>query len=213
MTYDEIVFEALAYHRNFGVRLGDIRGYAFAREAEKHTAKDDRAALRRLEEAGKVVQVGERWFLTPEGSRQVKGTAMDAQWQPEDAWILSALLSIRNPQGQGSRLEHIIAVADFINHGIPTLAEMHGALNRLDAGRLLKVGKGAFFTTEKSRGLWTKVQATCKRNVMAQLDGLLRILKCPCCGVRLKSVRWRIPLDQATLDDAYAKYHKPIPGK
>jgi hypothetical protein len=213
MTYDEIVFEALAYHRNFGVRLGDIRGYAVAREAEKHTAKDDRAALRRLQEAGKVVQVGERWFLTPEGFKQVKGTARDAQWQLEDAWILSALLSIRNPQGQGSRLEHIIAVADYINHGIPTLEEMHGSLNRLDAGRLLKVGKGTFFTTEKSRGLWTKVQATCKRTVMAQLDGLLRILKCPCCGVRLKSVRWRIPLDQATWDDAYAKYHKPIAGK
>jgi hypothetical protein len=98
MTYDEIVFEALAYQRNFGVRLGDIRAYAFSREAEKHTAKDDRAALRRLEEAGKVVQVGERWFLTPEGFKQVKGTARDglkpwdAEWQSEDAWILSALL-------------------------------------------------------------------------------------------------------------------------
>ena len=46
MTYDEIVFEALAYHRNFGVCLGEIRGYASSREAERHTAKDDRAALR-----------------------------------------------------------------------------------------------------------------------------------------------------------------------
>jgi hypothetical protein len=213
MTHDEIVFKALAHHRNFGVRLGDIRGYALPREEEKHTATDDRAALRRLEETGKVVLVGERWFLTRDGFKQVKGTAIDAQWQSEDAWILSALLSIRNPQGQGSRLEQIIAVADYINHSIPTLAEMHGALNRLDAGRLLKVGKGTYYTTERSREIWTKVQSTCKRTVMAQQDGLLRILKCPCCGVRLKSVWWRIPLDQATLDDAYAKYLKTIPGK
>ena len=75
MTYDAIVFEAPAYHRNFGVRLGDIRGYASSREAETHTAKDDRAALRRLEDAGEVVQDGERWFLTPEGFKQDKGRA------------------------------------------------------------------------------------------------------------------------------------------
>lgn len=48
MTHDELVFGALAYRRNVGATIDDIRSYLQCREEKKHTQKHDRAALRRL---------------------------------------------------------------------------------------------------------------------------------------------------------------------
>ena len=206
MTHDELVFEALSYRRNLGALLSDIRAYAQIREEKKHTIKDDRAVLRRLEDAGKVFRLGARWFLTREGYQAAKGNALRAEWEAADSWILLAILNSGGPDA--GKLEHIIAAADFINHAIPTLEEMHGALNRLAAGGLIRARAGGYWPTDKARALLARVEAAVPKFVPDIHDGLSQILNCPCCGVQLRAVRWRIQLDRATLDDAYAKYSR-----
>ena len=206
MTLDQLILEALAYRRHVGASLGDIRAYVGIREERKHPLRDDLAVLRRLEEAGSLVKVGKKWFLTPRGQKEARGAALAARWCPEDAWILLALLY--NRAKAGSPLVDIIATADAIEHAIPTRAELHGALNRLLAGRLIELDKNRFTVTEGARQLFSTVEACGKKAVRDQLDALERLMHCPCCGVKLKEVRWRIDLDQPTFmaaADAYVK--------
>ena len=206
MTLDRLILEALAYRRHLGASLGDIRAYVGIREEGKHPLRDHVAVLRRLEEAGTLVKVGRKWFLTPRGQKEARGTALAATWYWEDAWILLALLY--NRAQKGSRLTDILATADFINHAIPTREELHGALNRLLAGGLIEVDKHRFTVTDRARELFSKVEASSKKVVPDQLDALRRLMDCPCCGVKLKEVRWRIDLDQPTFAaaaDAYVK--------
>ena len=204
MTHDQLILEALAYRRNVGASLADIRSYLQLREEAKHTRKHDLAAVRRLEDDGSVVCVGEKWFFTPAGNKLAKGSSLPAEWETADAWLfLAALYNRDSPEFE---LPNIIAAADFINHAIPTLEEIHGAVNRLLAARLLKMKAGAFSITDKARALFARVEGSCKQAVLDQLDGLRRIMDCPCCGVQLKTVRWRFAFDvdkyrQAT--DAY----------
>jgi hypothetical protein len=207
MSYADLVFEALCYCRNVGADPSGIRAYLSIREGKKHTRKEDRAVLRRLEAAGKVVRVDEKWFLTPAAYRQAKGCALAAEWESADSWILLALLYSRGRDV--IRLEDIIGMADFIEHAIPTLEEMHGALNRLAAAGLIR-SRGGFTVTPKAAALFAKVQATCSNRVRNQYDGLHGLLRCPCCGIRLKAVNWRIPIDRATYDTAYAAYYNAM---
>jgi hypothetical protein len=136
MSHDELVLEALAYRRNVGATIGDIRANLQCREEKKHTLQHARAALRRLENRGLLVTVGKKWFFTTFGLELARGSALDAEWRSSDAWILLAALYIGTP-GQ-FELNDIVVTTDAINHATPTLKEMHGAINRLLAGRLLK---------------------------------------------------------------------------
>lgn len=205
MAHKDNVMAALAYRRNVGATLGDIRAYVSSREEPKYSRKDDRKALQLLEMQGIVVNVGEAWFLTSRGYSHAKGPALRAEWHFSDAWILAAILYAR--ELQDCRLPHIIAAADFINHGLPSLTEMHGALNRLLSGRLIKVRKGvAFAPTDLALALLTKADASSKRRVMQVVYALHKLLNCPCCGVSLKAVRWRFNLDQATMEQACRDY-------
>lgn len=205
MTHDEFVLKALTYRRNVGASLSDIRAYVQFREEKKHTQKQDRAVLRRLENDGHLVSVGKKWFFTSSGYNLAKGSALAAEWQSGDAWIL--LAALYNRESSEIRLEHIVAAADFINHAIPTVEEMHGAINRLLAGRLIKTKGGMFSVTEKALELFTKIETSCKNFVLDQLEGLRRIMDCPCCGVKLKTIRWRFMLDDATYKNTIDSYH------
>lgn len=42
--------------------------------------------------------------------------------------------------------------------------------------------------------------------MLDQHEGLERLMNCPCCGVRLKTVRWRVRLDRAIYDRAIKQY-------
>jgi hypothetical protein len=202
--HDELVFQALSFLRNLGADERDVRRYV--RGQARSGVKDDRASLGRLEQAGDVRQVGERWFLTPQGARRARGHAVPAGWLAEDAWILLALLLCAGTEG--ADLSRIIGAADYIDHGIPTLEQLHGPLNRLASGRLITRRRGRFFITERARELADKAEACCRKDVQSRRKGLMCLLECPCCGVRLKKVRWSIPLDQATVDEAYRRYIK-----
>jgi hypothetical protein len=124
----------------------------------------------------------------------------------EDAWILLSLLyrHAKEPISLGD----VIATADSINHAIPGLEETHGALNRLDAAGLIKKRGDGFIVTKKALDLFSEVKASCKKDVLAQLDGLRRIINCPCCGPELKAVRWRIIVGASEYESAVKSYSR-----
>ncbi len=201
MAHDDVVFSALAYQRNRGADLEAVRRFVSSREARAgSTAKDERS-LARLAAQGTAFQVGERWFLTPAGHKRAKGHALPGEWQDADSWILLALMG-RGP----CSLEQLISTADYINHAIPTLDEIHGALNRFVAAKLVRVRSEGFVATAKARSLHKKVRRASRRSVRAQQSGLARILECPHCGVALRAVRFRSYVNQAALDAAYKTY-------
>jgi len=176
VKHDDRVFEALAYRRNVGAEPAEIRSHLSFREKPKRTAKDDLAALKRLEKSGKVVQVGKKWFLTPQGLKLARGHAMRPGWLPMDSTILLAILLYHGKEG--SDLTDIMASVDYIDRSYPTLEEMHGALNRLVSGGLVKTRRGHYVATEKAAGIFAKVKTNCRRGVRSQVRGLERILEC-----------------------------------
>jgi hypothetical protein len=210
MNHDDLVFEAMNYRRNVGADLDSIRAYVGIRGDKKRTSKDDKESLARLQKDGIVVRVGEQWFLTPEAYKQARGTALAPELESTDAWILLALLY--NHGKIQNKLEDIIATADGINHAIPTHEEIHGALNRLDAARLIKLQRGAFIVTDAALNLFSKVQASCKQYILDQLDCLRRLMNCPCCGIKLKAVRWRINIGASEYKSAVESYSRRFQG-
>lgn len=203
--HDDLVFEVLLYYRNLGVSLNDLREHLQYRQLVPQTEEDYLSALGRLESVGKIIGVGEKWFLTPDSHKQAKGKALGPEWQWEDSWILLALL-LSSRERQLCNLEHIIAAADYINHALPSLNELHGALNRLASGRLIGSRRGGYIVTDRARELLSKVDASGTTVLWGQLERLRRLMDCPCCGVTLKSVRWRISLDEDTLVKAEQEY-------
>lgn len=135
--HDDLIFEALVYHRNVGASLSELHEHLEWRQSAPQTKEDYLSALGRLEAAGRIFEVDEKWFLTPDGYKQAKGKALEPEWQWEDSWILLALL-ISSNERKLCKLEDIIHAADYINRALPSLGELHGALNRLSAGRLLR---------------------------------------------------------------------------
>ncbi|HEV2295222.1 MAG TPA: hypothetical protein VGR35_15325 [Tepidisphaeraceae bacterium] len=211
MTHEKLVAEALKYRRNVGAALDDIRTYVMIGETKKHTAKDDLAVLRRLENSGKIIRVGKRWFVPAETAAKATGPALEPEWESADSWVLLAILF--GKEAQGSKLHEIIAAADGINRTILMVEELHGALNRLAAGGLITVRDGLFRPTRKARALVAKVEGCWKKSTLALLDGLRRIMDCPCCGIKLKSVQWRIRVDEPMLEAAYEKYLQQFPAR
>ena len=64
--------------------------------------------------------------------------------------------------------------------------------------------------TGKAQDLFAKVKASCRKAVRSQLQGLERILECPCCGIPLKKVRWKIFIDDTMMKDAHSHYVKSM---
>ncbi len=204
MTNEQAVFEVLAYRRNVGTKLGEASNNVAYRTKQKQAKKRALEILRKLESDGELTSVGERWFLTPAGYRRAKGSQLPAAWLDADAWILLAALYACGREAKD--LDAVIATADWINHAIPTHQELHGAINRLLAGRLLKTKRNKLLVTERATDLFEKVEASGRRAVLRQLDRLRRLIDCPCCGVPLKVVRWRYALDAQIYREAVASY-------
>ena len=64
---------------------------------------------------------------------------------------------------------------------------MHGGLNRLHAAGLVRVRRDLFHLTKKALELYSKVEAHSPKRIVAQLEGLGRIMRRPCCSPRLKT--------------------------
>ncbi|MFH1809685.1 MAG: hypothetical protein ABIJ09_13140 [Pseudomonadota bacterium] len=204
MTNEQAVLEVLSYNSNVGTTLDDAwRGVAW-RTKGKPTKKQLLELLRKLERDGALTSVGERWFFTPAARRRAKGSQRPAEWLDADALILlAALYSCRR---EAQELDALISTADYFNHAIPTHDELHGAINRLISGRLLKTTRGKLVVTPRAIELFEKIEATGHRAALRQLNRLQRLLDCPCCGVGLKAVRWSYVLDAATYAEAVKKY-------
>ena len=89
------------------------------------------------------------------------------------------------------QIANLLATADYIDHGRPSEEDVHGALNRLVAARLIRVRKAGISVTERARELYAKAVDHSGNAVRAQVDALRRLLACPHCGVELGAVRWR----------------------
>ena len=109
------MLEALAYRRHVGATLGDIRAYAGIREKTKRPLKGTLAVLRQLADEGTVVKVGKKWFLRPGRVPRVGIEGLKPTWSSDDSLILLALL-ISGRERPESRLEDVVAAADYINH-------------------------------------------------------------------------------------------------
>ena len=203
MTHDDLVFEAVHYRRQTGASAADIRSYLRLREATPHTQCDDGESLGRLAEAARVVKVGTSWFLTPAEYRQARGHSMPPSYQPEDAWILRALLG--EPTDDPLLLPEIIRRVDILNRVVPSAAELYGAFNRLETVGLIRAKGGGFVATPAATELFAKVERL-SRSLYDQMKALGRLLDCPCCGPPLKKMRWRVPLSDAEVEAAYATY-------
>jgi hypothetical protein len=204
--HTELVWEALNYLRNVGAEASAIRTFVAGNETDGCVAKDDDEALARLVDEGRVVRLGDRWFLSPDLHKEAESPALAPTWRPHDAWILLAILYCR--ASETCRLEHVIASADFINHAVPTFDELHGALNRLKDAGLIRASKGEFAATEKALAMFTRVEESRPKRVLAQLEGLRHLLDCPCCGIALKLVRWRVRLTEKDYEEALASYQE-----
>lgn len=206
MTRKDLILEAFAYRRHTGATLRDIRTYAQFRQERSYTLKEDRAVLTALVNTDIIYTVGKKCFFTPAGYKIAKGRALRPKWEDSDAWIFQSLLCYS--KNSVLQLPEIIAAADFINHAIPMAEEMHGSINRLLAGGLIRMKRKGFIVTERGFGLLSKVKKYSKRTVLDHLEGLGHILKCPCCGFRLKAIRWRFRMDDAEYSRAVAAYHE-----
>jgi RNase P subunit RPR2 len=201
---DDLIFAAITYRRYVGADLNSIRARVSFHEAQKYTQADDLESLKRLETSGKIVRRGALWLLSPEAFKAAKGRAIRPEYQSEDAWILLALL--HGDRSAENSLDSLISVADYINHSVPTYDEIYGALNRLQAARLIKQQTKRFTVTELAVRQYQKVKRVSRQQVLEQLAALERIMCCPCCGVQLKAVRWRIKLTEEEYANAVALY-------
>jgi hypothetical protein len=101
MSHDDAIFKALAFHRNVGADPTTLHADVKYRQRQPCTSKAVLAAMKRLESQDRVVQVGQKWFFTPQGLKLAKGPAVRPAWLPEDYWILMALLCCRRTLGGG----------------------------------------------------------------------------------------------------------------
>lgn len=204
MTPEPLILEALLYFRHVGAEASAVRSYLSLREETRHTSADDRQTLEQLQAEGRVVRVGHRWLLAPELVRAAKGPALRPEWKPEDGWLL--LAAFHCEPAEHIELPILLAAADFIEHAVPTCPELHGALNRLESGGLLRQTKAGLSLTQKAFRLRESLEKCSGRAVQDQLDALRKLLDCPCCGVPVRAVRWRISLTGAEYDRAVSAY-------
>jgi len=125
------------------------------------------------------------------------------QFHSSDSWILISIAYAGRKKLTG--LVDIIAIADAINHAIPTTREMDRAINRLLAARLISNKRGTFAVTKTGLAAIAKMERRSK-GVLTLWDNLHKLLSCPCCGPRLRSVRRRITISDEDMKQAYEAY-------
>ena len=201
---DASVLEAVRYNRYRGGTRTDIKSYARIPHNEQIGDEMLDASLSRLCSADQIVRIGDRWLLHRRVFQTAKGRARKPEFQFEDTWILMCILIL--DENGPCKIRDIIPLADGINKAVPTVDEFHGALNRLLAARLISIHKGAYAPTPKARDLHKKVKENTRSGFWDVLENLMNILRCPCCGVHLKRVTWRIDVTDEEVDAAYKQY-------
>lgn len=210
MNRKQAIMGVLAYYRHTGASRKDLQSYQSLGQQWAFEAGTDEAILGELEDAGDIYRVGDSWFLTSQSYRAARGPALEPPaWDSDDAWILMGIVCQEEPL-----LHEVIAAADFIYHAIPTAEILHRSLNRLASGRLIRTRRdGRCASTDRGREMFGRVENCCKKSMHDQHEGLERLLNCPCCGVRLRCVRWSLRLDKGLYDKAIQEYKDKWPKK
>jgi hypothetical protein len=116
-----------------------------------------------------------------------------------DAWILLAVLY------SNASVRGILAAADYINHALPSYAELDGALGRLRAAGCVEHERGRYRATPLARRAYARIaqrRQTALKEVAA-LEAFLNVRRvAPPAGRRLR-------LRRATYDRALAAYLEP----
>lgn len=132
------------------------------------------------------------------------------KFESSDCWILLSI--VYHHAAGASRMADILPIADWINHAIPTAEELDGALNRLLAAEYITRVGDAFAATEVALDAVASV-STPRRWVLDIWDDLHRMLTCPRCGPKLKSVRRQVKVTKKDLEAAYAEYTRQLRPK
>jgi hypothetical protein len=193
VSHLDLVLATLGHFRNRGADLAQIRHHVSYR-APGTSGDDDRAALDELIAAGQLIHIGQRYYLAPAAYKLARGSAPPGEWEYSDSWILLAILMCRD----NCSVADLMPVCDYINHALPEEDEVHSALNRLVAAKLINVRKAGITATDTALVLHDKAKAEAGNNVRALPDALRRLLACPHCGVALGKVRWKRYTDPAT---------------
>lgn len=191
-SHRNLVLDALGHFRNRGADRDQIRGHVSYR-APGTSGNDDQAALDGLVEDSEVLHIGHRYYLAPAAYKRARGSAPSGEWAYSDAWIFLAVLMCTDD----CSVADLLPVCDYINHALPAEEEVHGALNRLVAAKLIKVRKAGITATDAALALHDKAKAEAGNSVRALPDALRRLLACPHCGVTLGKVRWKRYTDPA----------------
>jgi hypothetical protein len=93
--------------------------------------------------------------------------------------------------GPTPTLASLARVADYANHAVPNLDEVQAAFDKLAAAKLVRTRKAEIALLPKALELEAKMRAAAGRSVRTQIDALLALLRCPCCGAAPGRVRER----------------------
>lgn len=202
MNMEQEILDSITYYRYRGASLKNIDQYTGIRlKVNEFETKRDRV-LESLKNQKYIIKHGKLWFVHPRIFKEKLGDYYPPEYEDNDFIILLAVLGGK----QGQELTELIGTMDFINRAIPTFEELYTGLNRLKSSKLISYRVKRFFPSSKTQDFYNKIKIHCKKSVYDQYKGLLQMVKCPCCGVKLKKVSWTIDLTEEEVQDAIKKY-------
>jgi len=196
------VADAIRYYRYRGASLQSIDSYAKTRANAPDYATLRAAAMGDLEREGHIEKRGKLWYLQPSAFKEARGNSYAPEFEEMDFCVLLAIVGV----GDDCELSNLIGTFDFIVRTLPAYDEIYGGLNRLHAAKLIVQKRGRFSPSEKAKALFATAKSNAKRSMYDQLEALKRLVLCPCCGVPLKRVSWRIQITESEFGAELAKY-------
>jgi hypothetical protein len=199
---DERLLSSIKEYRYVGISTDLLKDhFGLKKEYEPYTTLEEfKRSLQHLQDSDNIIQIGTRWLLHPDLFRVTKGHAIAPEFQWFDVLILYIICHSRTAP---ATLEAIAINVEFIERAPLTLDDMHGALNRLFAAHLIKKRKQKYSPSDKAIEMLKKAKADSGSDLRDQAKSLQLIINCPCCGVKLKRVTWRINVTEVEMKAAY----------
>lgn len=197
----DAVAAAVNSYRYRGASLSSIDSYAGTQCSGLNAGKRDEA-LSQLHSMGIVEKRGSLWYLQRAAFKAARGSAVAPEFQNIDFWVAFAVLG----SGESCDLKQMINTFDFVARTIPSFDDLYGGINRLVAAGLVKTQGDCFYATELAHQLLHTAKQVAKKSMYDQLEAFTRLVLCPCCGVKLKRVTWRVALTEEQVSNAIREY-------
>lgn len=120
-----------------------------------------------------------------------------------DAWILYSISDLKTYSG----LKSILSYADYLNHAIPEYDEFILSTSRLKSAGIIKVNKKGYIITDRGRAIFKKLRSLNKKESLKNIDLLLNIMNCPCCGVNSRKLTLKKSISKEDYKNAIEEYH------